>query len=289
MKDIQNIEKKLAGIDWTSQDEQELKKVYSIYDWYYAQYITSCKDSFTKNYVKDTFQEQLNLYLDQDIDTATFIRRITLIIRSANINLYGNNIVEGSSGTPVSALGTIPSKDRAELINLFNDLRDRIDPDKFTVIFNQDRIDIYIKTYSDVGFDYTPYQKVLGEDLERFDYTPFIGSLLEYMIEQGMNIQPLPEIKVRYDEEQAKNFFGKTAYYNPENKEIILYAAGRLPKDVVRSFAHEMIHHIQNLEGRLQGIRTSNTNEDSYLKEIEEQAYLEGNIIFRNWEDSLKN
>jgi hypothetical protein len=33
------------------------------------------------------------------------------------------------------------------------------------------------------------------------------------MIDQGMNITPLPDIKVREDEEEASDFFGKTAYY----------------------------------------------------------------------------
>jgi hypothetical protein len=52
-----------------------------------------------------------------------------------------------------------------------------------------------------------------------------------------------------------------------------------------------MIHHIQNLEGRIGGgtITTSNVNEDDYLKEIEKEAYLQGNIIFREWEDNIKN
>jgi hypothetical protein len=48
-----------------------------------------------------------------------------------------------------------------------------------------------------------------------------------------------------------------------------------------------MIHHIQNLEGRLGDITTTNTNEDDALLDIEKEAYLDGNITFRNWTDSL--
>ena len=201
-------------------------------------------------------------------------------------------VKEGSSGTPIKASGAIPSKDRAELLHLFSDLRQKVDSDKYTVVFNQDRINIYIKTYSDVSFDQTPYQKHLPEEVEqeKFNYTPYIASILEYMLDEGMNIQPLPEVKVRYDEEQASNFFGRTAYYNPNNNEVILYVLGRHPKDVCRSFTHEMIHHIQNIEGRLEGLAaTTNTNEDSNLQEIEKEAYLRGNITFRNWEDGVKN
>ena len=57
----------------------------------------------------------------------------------------------------------------------------------------------------------------------------------------------------------------------------------------MRSFSHEMIHHHQNLEGRLNSYGTTNTNEDEHLQEIEKEAYLLGNITFRNWEDSIKN
>jgi hypothetical protein len=64
---------------------------------------------------------------------------------------------------------------------------------------------------------------------------------------------------------------------------------GRYPKDVCRSFAHEMIHHMQNIEGRLGNIQTTNTNEDDHLQRIEDEAYLEGNRVFRNLEDKIKN
>lgn len=120
-------------------------------------------------------------------------------------------------------------------------------------------------------------------------FTKHIASILEYMFDQGMKITPLPEIKTVHDEENGEDFFGKTAYYDPNAREIVLYTAGRHPKDICRSFTHEMIHHMQNLEGRLGGINTTNTNEDDHLLEIEKEAYLKGNITFRNWEDSVKN
>ena len=201
-------------------------------------------------------------------------------------------VKEGSSGTPIQPSGAIPSKDRAELEHLFTNLRQTIDSDKFTVVFNQDRIDIYIKTYSDVAVDQTPWQKHLpeGAQQQKFNYTPYIGSILEYMLDKGMKIAPLPEIKIRYDEQEANDFFGKTAYYNPGDKEVVLYAMGRHPKDVCRSFTHEMIHHIQNLEGRIGNgrIKTTNVNEDDYLQNIEKEAHEKGSYIFREWEDNTK-
>jgi hypothetical protein len=115
-------------------------------------------------------------------------------------------------------------------------------------------------------------------------------SLSIFMIDNGMNIKPLPKIKViKDDKENASDLLGKTAYYDPSNKSITLYTFGRHPKDILRSFAHEMIHHEQNLNGKLGNITTTNTNEGGDLPEIEKEAYEKGNMMLRNWEDSIKN
>ena len=103
-----------------------------------------------------------------------------------------------------------------------------------------------------------------------------------------MNISPLPKVVFKHgDAENAKQFLGKTAYYNPETMEIVLYTEGRHPKDIVRSFSHEMIHHIQNLENRLGNVATTNTQEDDHLNDLEAEANLNGTMTFRNWTDSL--
>ena len=201
-------------------------------------------------------------------------------------------IKEGSSGTPIAASSAIPSADRAELIKLYNDLKQYVPDERFKVDFQQDRIVITNKVENPISFDYTPFQGKLNEcAVEDFDYTPHLASILGYMLDQGMNITPFPEIKIKKDPQEAGNFFGKTAYYRPDSNELVLYVLGRHPKDVCRSFTHEMIHHIQNLEGRIGGgkINTSNVNEDDYLQEIEKEAYLKGNMCFRSWEDSIKS
>jgi phosphopantetheine adenylyltransferase len=122
----------------------------------------------------------------------------------------------------------------------------------------------------------------------KFDYPKLLKSLTEFMLDKGMNIKPLPKVKfVEDDVENARNFFGKTAYYDRNQRVIVLYTMDRHPKDIMRSFAHEMIHHIQNLEDRLNGISTQNTNEEGDLPEIEREAYEKGNMTFRNWTDTL--
>jgi len=117
-----------------------------------------------------------------------------------------------------------------------------------------------------------------------------IVSLTKYMLDNGMNISPLPKLKfIDNDKENAGELLGKTAYYNPLEKSITLYTLNRHPKDILRSYAHEIVHHVQNLENRLNNINTTNTNEDGALPEIEKEAYEKGNMILRNWEDDIKN
>jgi len=121
------------------------------------------------------------------------------------------------------------------------------------------------------------------------EFKELLVSLTLYMMDH-INIDPLPDlIFIEDDTQNAKDLLGKTAHYNPENKSITLYTHGRHPKDILRSYAHEMIHHKQNLEGKLTNINTQNINEDEYLKELEAEAYTYGNgLLFRGWENSIK-
>jgi hypothetical protein len=117
-----------------------------------------------------------------------------------------------------------------------------------------------------------------------------IVSLTKYMLDNGMNISPLPKLKViSNDTENANKLLGRTAHYDPSNKSITLYSLGRHPKDILRSYSHEMVHHMQNLENRLNNVNTTNTNEDGDLPDLEREAYDKGNMMLRNWEDNIKN
>ena len=119
-------------------------------------------------------------------------------------------------------------------------------------------------------------------------YKPLILEISKFMINQGMEIQPLPKVQfINDDADNAQDILGTTAYYNPQSKTIVLYTLDRHPKDILRSFCHEMVHHEQNIKNTLGNIKTQNTTEDSHLDEIEREAYERGNIMFRNWTDSL--
>lgn len=93
------------------------------------------------------------------------------------------------------------------------------------------------------------------------------------------------------DPSNQSNVLGKTAYYDPQSLEIHIFVDGRHPKDMLRSIAHELIHHRQNLEDRLD---TGGYNGPGYylendeLKDIEHEAMLEGNATMREYEDTKK-
>ena len=93
------------------------------------------------------------------------------------------------------------------------------------------------------------------------------------------------------DEENSKNPLGTTAHYNPDSMEVTVYTSGRHPKDILRSVAHELVHHRQNCQGKMDNTGPTTpgyAQNDSHLRQLEQEAYLEGNMCFRDWEDTYK-
>lgn len=93
------------------------------------------------------------------------------------------------------------------------------------------------------------------------------------------------------DPENAQNPLGYTAHYNPDKSEIVVYSDGRHIKDMLRSFTHELVHHAQACRGDLHGASTEEgyAQKDQHMREMEREAYEQGNLIFRDWEDDYKS
>ena len=109
---------------------------------------------------------------------------------------------------------------------------------------------------------------------------------------EQFSLQNSPKLYLRNDIENAKNIFGKTAHYNPDDMSIVLYVTNRHPKDICRSFSHELVHHHQNERGDLEkGGSNSPTyaQDDPHMRKMEMEAYLKGNMLFRDFEDKIKN
>ena len=105
------------------------------------------------------------------------------------------------------------------------------------------------------------------------------------------DIQQAPKLFLRQDKENAEKVFGRTAHYDPEDQTIVIYITNRHPKDILRSYCHEMIHHVQNERGDLKlGDASSPTyaQDDEHMRNMEKEAYLEGNLLLRDHEDQFK-
>jgi len=101
---------------------------------------------------------------------------------------------------------------------------------------------------------------------------------------ENYQFENTPKLILRKDQDNADNILGQTAYYNPINMSIVLFITDRHPKDICRSFSHELVHHHQNERGDLDGGDNSPTyaQDDPHMRKMEMEAYLKGNCIFRN-------
>jgi len=119
---------------------------------------------------------------------------------------------------------------------------------------------------------------------------PLIQSLMGFA--QGrMKFQEPPGLEFHSDNENSKNVLGKTAHYDPTNRKVAIYVDARHPKDILRSIAHELVHHTQNLRGDFAKIGDTGpgyAQKDPHLRGMEEEAYQTGNMCFRDWEDEHK-
>lgn len=119
---------------------------------------------------------------------------------------------------------------------------------------------------------------------------PHIQGMYDFF-DQKIGFKKPPVMVFDSDRSNQSNVLGKTAYYDPESLEIHIYSDGRHPKDMLRSIAHELIHHQQNMEDRLEVGGYSGPGyylENDKLRKIEQEAMLSGNALMREYEDTIK-
>lgn len=122
-------------------------------------------------------------------------------------------------------------------------------------------------------------------DYDMENYKDLVDSLYSHA-NQELGFKKPPTLIFQSD---PSNYgaLAKTAQYDPSSQEITIYVDGRHIKDILRSFAHELVHHHQNEQGRLSGANVTQGEQD--FDDIEGEAYHTGNLkLFRKWEDKLK-
>jgi hypothetical protein len=135
--------------------------------------------------------------------------------------------------------------------------------------------------------------KIVGND-EGYEYKDALHKLIKQFMpfsQEKLGFDKPVTINLLSDPENAQNPLGKTAHYEPNNMNIGLFVVGRHPKDILRSLSHELVHHTQNCQGQFEtGMDTGPgyAQDNEHLRKQEKQAYLLGNIYFRDWEDGIK-
>jgi hypothetical protein len=121
---------------------------------------------------------------------------------------------------------------------------------------------------------------------------PYLLELTQYLEKEGgLKLKPYPKVVIK--KEAQHPITGKTAFYVPEANVVTLFVKDRLPKDILRSYAHEMIHRNQEVEGKLSSDHAENLSDphyiknDKHLRHLEAEAYLKGNLLFRDWTETL--
>ncbi len=125
------------------------------------------------------------------------------------------------------------------------------------------------------------------------DLKPLLGKLAIFAKDR-LGFEYPPKLFLKQDAANGGCALGKTAHYDPSEKAVTIFVSNRHPKDILRSFTHELVHHCQNLRGDLapEKMKTMSKNyaqENDHMRKMEKEAYLEGNMCFRDWEDSLED
>ena len=136
--------------------------------------------------------------------------------------------------------------------------------------------------------------KLLLENLSPEDMKKYLKEYYNYAVKKLKFTRP-PKLFLKEDIKNAIDLLGKTGYYDANKEEIYLFITDRHAKDIIRSFAHELIHHDQKLSGiddRLDLSKTVNdpayASHDPGLREMERDAFERGNMMFRDWCDAKK-
>ena len=118
----------------------------------------------------------------------------------------------------------------------------------------------------------------------------YFVSLLKYLKEE-LNLTRQVHIIFKDDEKNSKEVLGRTGGYINDKNQIQIFVTDRHVKDVLRSLAHELVHHRQNIRGEFEKNQPTvhgYAQKNPHLRKMEKEAFLKGNMLFRDWEDNYK-
>ena len=113
----------------------------------------------------------------------------------------------------------------------------------------------------------------MNEEVTRKELAPMLDSFVSFASDK-LGLKSMPNLKYKTGDDEYNSF----AAYNPSSNELSISTANRHPMDILRSVAHELVHHKQNEGGRL---GKDIAKEGSTGSDIENEANAEAGKIMR--------
>ena len=91
-----------------------------------------------------------------------------------------------------------------------------------------------------------------------------------------LNLESTPELEISYDNKDAQDM-RSYGLYTPYNNKLMVVAVNRNLGDILRTIAHELVHHRQFLDNKL----TADSNKTG--SEQENEANAMAGVLMRNF------
>lgn len=129
----------------------------------------------------------------------------------------------------------------------------------------------------------------------RMDFFDYKSQIDEFFRQNGMPVDPVPQVNIDWTKNGRLDPFISTGNFSHQTNTITLYVDNRQVKDILRTYAHELVHACQFHRDpeTFQQIVSSGDSEtitgNGPTEELESEAYAIGNVMFRKWTESQKS
>jgi cytidyltransferase-like protein len=189
------------------------------------------------------------------------IDRFKNMIKNPNATIFDAGEVEGVNATGLRDV--LKKNDQDKIIKYI--------PDGVTVEEFLQAINRKAKPEEDKGEEVNLQEGKLNES-----ETATIGEFIKYACKNLAIQNPPRNLTLSYDTNQVKDrrSFG---YFDPNSSKVWVYVKNRNMADILRTLAHELVHHKQNLDGRI-SYESGKTGSD-----IENEANAKAGILLRDF------
>jgi len=122
----------------------------------------------------------------------------------------------------------------------------------------------------------------LDEELLLDDRKQTINEFVKYAVKE-LNINTLPKVVVLSKDQQKAQEKSSFGSFDPNNNEIWIYIGNRNMADILRTLAHELVHHKQREDNRLE------PGSGETGSEIENEANATAGVLLRDYGKNNKN